>query len=301
MAATKRIGDLLSPAKINLFLAVTGRRSDGYHELLTLMACLDLYDRIRLHFAGRGIRLSCDAPGVPRDDTNLAFRAAALFRSAYRAKTGRPAFAGLSIELVKRIPAGAGLGGGSSNAATILKALNDEVREPFSPEALAKLALQLGADVPFFLYGQPALATGIGERLEPFPGLAPYPLLIVFPGQGLPTADVYKALNLRLTKCEKKLKEHLLKRSHFDAAAHLCNDLEAVATQRCPVIASIKTELNRLGALGALMSGSGSSVFGLFASADEACKARQQIATHADWHVFQANVVGWNPDGALTT
>lgn len=291
MATTDRARELLSPAKINLFLAVTGQRSDGYHTLVTLMACLDLCDRIVLRFTGQGIRLTCDAPDLPQNETNLAFRAASLFQSAYRKKTGRPPFVGLAIELIKRIPVGAGLGGGSSNAATILKALNAEVQAPLSPEDLAALALQLGADVPFFLFGRPALATGIGERLEPFSGLAPYALLVVFPGQGLSTAEVYGGLNLRLTKCEKKLKEHLLKRSHFNAAAHLCNDLEAVATRRYPLIASIKIELNRLGALGALMSGSGSSVFGLFASADEAHKARQRLQAHADWLAFQANLM----------
>jgi 4-diphosphocytidyl-2-C-methyl-D-erythritol kinase len=291
MVTTGQPRELLSPAKINLFLAVTGRRADGYHELATLMACLDLCDRVALRFTGRGIRLSCDTPGIPQNESNLAYHAASLFRFAYRQKTGRWPFEGLHIELGKCIPAGAGLGGGSSNAATVLKALNEEVRDPLSQEELAALALQLGADVPFFLYGRPALATGVGERLAAWPGLRPYAVLIVFPGQGLSTAEVYGALNLRLTKCEKKLRKLLLKRGFFEAAADLCNDLESVATQRCPVITSIKTEFKRLGALGALMSGSGSSVFGLFASADEARRARRQFSARAGWQVFQANLM----------
>jgi 4-diphosphocytidyl-2-C-methyl-D-erythritol kinase len=283
--------ELLSPAKINLFLAVTGRRPDGYHELVTLMACHDLCDRIRLCYEGDAIRLSCDAPGIPTDEANLALRAARLFQTTYHRQRGEVPFNGLSMRLEKCIPAGAGLGGGSSNAAAVLHALNSDVRQPFSPRALADLALQLGADVPFFLYGRPALATGIGERLTPYSGLPPYALLVVFPGQGLATAEIYGGLNLRLTKCEKKLKGFLLKRDIFDATAHLCNDLEAVAIQRCPVIASIKTELNRSGARGALMSGSGSAVFGLFASADEARKARQRFRAHAAWQVFETNLI----------
>ena len=291
MAMAHGMRELLSPAKINLFLAVTGRRPDGYHELATLMACLDLYDRIALRYEGDDIHLSCNAPGIPRGESNLAFRAARLFQATYRDQRGFSPFGGLSIHLDKRIPAGAGLGGGSSNAAAVLQALNSHVRDPLSPATLANLALKLGADVPFFLDGRPALATGVGEQLAPWSGLPPYALLVVFPGQGLGTAEIYRDLNLQLTKCEKKLKGFLLKRGIFDVGAHLCNDLEAVAVKRCPVIASIKTELNRLGARGALMSGSGSSVFGLFSSAGEARKARQRFAARADWQVFEANLI----------
>jgi 4-diphosphocytidyl-2-C-methyl-D-erythritol kinase len=282
---------LLSPAKINLFLSVTGRRADGYHELASLMACIDLCDRIVLTYTGRGIRLSCSAPGIPADESNLAFRAAELFRNAYRQRRGQLPFAGLAIQLHKTIPAGAGLGGGSSNAATILKALNNQAPAPLCPRHLAALGLQLGADVPFFLHGEPSLATGIGEQLMPWTGLPAYPLVVVYPGRGLATGEIYRSLNLRLTNCEKKLKGIVLNQGIFDAAVHLCNDLESVAMRRCPDIALIKKELHRLGALGALMSGSGSSVFGLFTSADEARNARLRLTAHAEWQVFQAKVM----------
>ena len=283
--------DRLSPAKINLFLSVTGRRPDGFHELSTLMACIDLYDRIVLTYTGNEIRLACNAPGIPEDESNLAFRAALQFQDAYHQHRGELPFTGLAIQLGKTIPAGAGLGGGSSNAATVLNALNEQVTSPLSPEHLAALALRIGADVPFFLNGQPALAAGIGEHLTPWSGLPPYPVVVVFPGAGLATGEIYRSLNLRLTNCEKKLKGFPLKQGVFDATAHLCNDLEPVAMQRCPDIALIKKELNRFGALGALMSGSGSSVFGLFASADEARKAWQRLVTRAEWQVFQATLL----------
>jgi 4-diphosphocytidyl-2-C-methyl-D-erythritol kinase len=291
MALTDLTLDLLSPAKINLFLSVTGRRLDGYHELATLMVCIDLCDRIVLTYAGRDIRLTCNAPGIPADESNLAFRAAQLFRNAYRQRRGHLPFAGLAIQLHKTIPAGAGLGGGSSNAATILTALNRQAPAPLRPAHLAALALQLGADVPFFLRGEPALATGIGEQLAPWTGLPAYSLVVVYPGCSLATGEIYQSLNLRLTNCEKKLKGFVLNQGIFNAAEHLCNDLESVAMRRCPGIALIKKELNRLGALGALMSGSGSSVFGLFTSADEARKARLRLATRAEWQVFQAKLV----------
>jgi 4-diphosphocytidyl-2-C-methyl-D-erythritol kinase len=291
MAMTDPTLELLSPAKVNLFLSVTGRRPDGYHELATLMACIDIYDHIVLTFTGRDIRLTCDAPGIPEDESNLAFRAALLFRNAYREYRGHAPFAGLAIQLYKTIPAGAGLGGGSGNAATVLKALNKQAKDPLPSEQLSALALELGADVPFFMVGQPAVATGIGERLASWPDLPSYSLVIVFPGGGLATGEIYRSLNLRLTNCEKKLKGFHLKHGIFDAAVHLCNDLESVAIQRCPDIALIKKELNRLGALGALMSGSGSSVFGLFASADKARKASQRLVARAEWQVFQAKLL----------
>jgi 4-diphosphocytidyl-2-C-methyl-D-erythritol kinase len=290
-AMTDRTRELLAPAKINLILSITGRRADGYHELATLMVCIDLFDRITLRFAGTGIRLTCNTPDVPQGETNLAFRAARLYHTAYQRWRSTSPFDGLAIRLDKTIPIGAGLGGGSSNAAAILKALNNRMPDPLPPDELAALALQLGADVPFFLKGRPALATGIGEHLTPWPGLAPYALLVVFPGKGLATGEIYGALNLRLTKCEKKLKELLLKRDFFDVAAHLCNDLEAAALRRCPDIALIKRELVKAGALGALMSGSGSSVFGLFRSADEARKARRRLKRRPEWKVFQASLM----------
>jgi len=291
MAFKDSLIDVRSPAKINLFLAVTARRPDGYHELATLMACIDLHDRITLRFSGRDIRLACDRQGIPQDDANLASRAARLFQKAYRQTRGDLPFTGIAIELHKVIPAGAGLGGGSSNAATVLKALNRHVPTPLPTEQLAALALQLGADVPFFLYGKPALATGVGERLHPWPGLFPFHVVVVFPGSGLATADIYRALKLRLTNCEKKLKGFLLKPGIFDAATHLCNDLEPVAERRCPDIRWIKKELKRFGARGALMSGSGSSVFGLFESADGARKAARRLTARAEWQVFQASVM----------
>jgi len=280
----------LSPAKINLFLAVTGRRPDGYHDLITLMACVKLYDRIQFDFQARGIAVRCSAPGIPEDETNLACRAALAFRRA-QAERGMACGWGLRMTINKQIPVGAGLGGGSSNAATVLKVLNRRFRQPFHQGELAAMALTLGADVPFFLDARPAVARGIGERLEAFPHLRSMPLVIVYPGQRLATGDIFGGLNLRLTKCEKKLNELLLKMKEFDPGVHLCNDLEPVAARRCPDVMPIKAALRELGATGALMTGSGSAVFGLFEQAQKARSAGQILARNPNWQVFQSSLV----------
>ena len=280
----------LSPAKVNVALAVIGKRADGYHELITLMACVDLYDRIRFHFHAPDISIHCRARNVPEDNTNLACRAAACFRDALRRKTALRSF-GLRMDLTKQIPVGAGLGGGSSNAATVLKVLNRYFGHPFSSAELASLALPLGADVPYFLYGRPAIVSGIGEIIQPYHGLKPTALLIVYPGVGLSTAKVYGGLNLRLTKCEKKLRNLLLKKEAFEAGVHLCNDLESPASQMCPDILAIKAALSEHGAKGTLMSGSGSAVVGLFKDAQAAQQARKGLSAHDPWQVFQGRLL----------
>jgi 4-diphosphocytidyl-2-C-methyl-D-erythritol kinase len=281
---------LKSPAKINLFLHVTGRRPDGYHTLVSLMCGVSLYDDIRLKTLSRpGIALSCGHGAVPEDNTNLAYRAADLF---FREWGRRPALPrageaeGLKIAINKNIPVAAGLGGGSSNAATVLSALNQAFDQPFSIAALNKMGLSLGADVPFFLFGRPAIASGIGEQLTPYEKLKDYTVLLVCPEFSVSTAWVYKNLNLRLTKCEKKLREFLFERPVFDAGRHLCNDLESVTTGRHPEILYIKKKLMELNALGALMSGSGPAVFGIYREPDRAAAAYDVLAREGTWRVF---------------
>lgn len=277
--------ELRAPAKINLFLAVTGRRADGYHELLSLMCAIGLYDRLSLRFGGRGIRVFCDHPAVPEDDRNLVHRAASRFFD----RLGVPP--GVSIRIDKRIPVAAGLGGGSSNAAAVLGGLNRAFGRPFTPELLQPMALAVGADVPFFLTGKPALATGVGEHLEPVTGLVPYHVLTVCPDLKVSTAAVYKKLNLGLTKCEKKLKQLHLKTERFDALHFLCNDLETVTIRNFPQLNEIKKALLGLGAAGALMSGSGPTVFGLFQDAAVAGRAVARLAQRREWHVHLAEML----------
>jgi len=276
---------LRSPAKINLFLKIIGKRPDGYHELVSLMCGISLADRIVLRPGTKAISVACDYPGVPADRTNLAARAAAAFYEHHRVSER------VAIEIDKRIPVGAGLGGGSSNAASVLNGLNTYYGQPLTSEKLSALGATIGADVPFFLFGRPALATGVGERLTAFSGLGRHKVLVIYPGFGIPTAGVYKKLNFGLTKCENNLKLFLLKQNGFIPAQHLCNDLETVVIPRYPEIATAKMRLMDSWAEGALMTGSGSSIFGLFAESQTAQTAAEALAPQYGGAVFLADLL----------
>lgn len=271
---------LLSPAKINLFLHVTGRRSDGYHELYTLMSRISLYDTIVLENTGGGIGIHCSHPDVPEDETNLAYRAAALFFKEVKQKGG------IDITIEKHIPVAAGLGGGSSNAATILLELNRLYEMPFSMNRLMEMGLLLGADVPFFIFGKPAIATGIGEILNEFKMLYPFSVIAVNPGYCVSTAKVYKKINLRLTKAKKKHKE-----VSFDVQEDLWNDLETVVRSDHSEIDGIKEMLLDNGAAGALMSGSGPTMFGLFFDSKTAKAAFSDIRLPKGYQKFLADIL----------
>ena len=276
---------ILSPAKINLFLHIIGKRADGYHDLMTLMCCVGLYDIISLDFEAKEISVACTHPLVPQDHTNLACRAAKLFLDHINTKEG------VRITIEKQIPIGAGLGGGSSNAATVMLGLNRFYGHPLSRETLIELGEVIGADVPFFIDRKPAIATGVGEILEPYSGLKPYTVIVVFPGFSVSTAEMFKNFNLRLTKCIEKTKISFFKNKGFDIQRHLCNDFEKIAEKKHPEIAAIKNVLLEHGAIGALMSGSGSAVYGLFRDRDSAGKAFPAFSRHGSWQVFIADVI----------
>jgi 4-diphosphocytidyl-2-C-methyl-D-erythritol kinase len=282
--------ELQAPAKINLYLRVVGRRSDGYHELQTLMCCIGLHDTVKLRMGTGREGMTCSDPDLPCDASNLALKAALQFHAALETDTRIPpqnAF----IHLTKRIPAGAGLGGGSSDAAAVLKGLNRYYGHPFDRPKIMGLALNLGADVPFFIDGKPALATGVGEVLSPYPHLLPWGVVVVYPGFGISTAEVFKNLNLGLTKREKPLRYFPFKQGKFDRDRHLCNDLETVAIRQFPVIGKIKKALLNQGAKGVLMTGSGSAVFGLFSDLSSAREAAEAMAASARWQVFATQLV----------
>ena len=278
---------LASPAKINLFLHVTGKRQDGYHELFSLMCCIAVMDQVRLDFGGNEILIDCPHPGVPLDDTNLAVRAAKKFYAATR----RSLYSGVRIYIDKQIPVAAGLGGGSSNAAAVLKGLNEYHGAPLTRSQLSEIGLSLGADVPFFLFGRPALATGVGEHLETFDMLKNYHVVVVFPGFPVSTAEVFGQLNLRLTNRQKKPTKALLKNTGFIAPEHLHNDLETVTLKTSPEIEKAKKWLTDMGALGALMSGSGPSVFGLFDSELAARETVDILTEQSTWQVFATQLI----------
>ncbi len=276
---------ILSPAKINLFLHITGKRPDGYHDLVTIMCCVSLYDTIFLTTRVKKTTVSCSDPEVPEDENNIAFQAADLFFKKLNKQDG------VKITIKKEIPVAAGLGGGSSNAAAVFLGLNRCYRHPFSNDDLMDMGLSIGADVPFFLYGKPAVASGIGEKLEVYDGLPSYKILLVYPGFGVSTAEVYKNVDLGLTKCKKTLKKTLLEECTFNAAYHLYNDLETVVVSRHPEIIAVKEALLSHGAKGALMSGSGPTVFGLFSDHDKARTANHVLSKNSEWKVFLTDMI----------
>ncbi len=261
-----------APAKLNIYLKVIGRRADGYHELVSIMAPVGLFDYIKLEVIRRQrITLSCQGLSVPDDAGNLVYRAAQNFLS--RARINR----GLSIKLTKNIPVAAGLGGGSSDAACTLRALNEMCSRPLSFHDLTELAVQLGADVPFFLYNGPCIARGIGDILEPIRKWPKFWYVIVKPPIGVSTAWVYGSLKLKLTEGEDYSILNRFEKEPPDFTGMLKNDLETVTASRFPVIGAIKQYLIDAGAEGALMSGSGPSVFGVFNSENAALSAKEQL------------------------
>ncbi len=265
---------LRAPAKVNLALEVLGKRADGYHEIATVLQAVDLFDRLKLEVA-ESISLDADDPALPTDDGNLVVRAARLLQKAAGVE------AGVRIQLAKRIPVAAGLGGGSSNAAATLWGLNRLWRLGWARERLEELAVELGMDVPFFLGTGRALATGRGEKLTRLPGSGGYALVLVNPGVSLSTREVYGRVppgrHAEVAGTERVI-EALRTRNAARLAAALTNTLERVVEPVLPAIGRMKAGLLAAGALGAVMSGSGPTVFGVARSLDHARQIRQRVS-----------------------
>ena len=258
-----------SPCKVNLLLNILGKRPDGFHELETVFQPVDFCDRLDFVREGFRLTMTCSDPNLSTDTGNLVYRAAAAFLKAARIHDG------VRIHLEKRIPMAAGLGGGSGNAATALLGLNELFDRPIASEKLHELASALGSDVPFFLQAKPALARGRGELLEPlepFPALSGKVFLLIHPGFGISTPWAYQnlarfpeALNGRPGRAQKLVS--LLQGGDLTAAgAEFYNSLEAPALDKYPVLALFQEFLRGQGTAVALMSGSGSTTFALFAS-----------------------------------
>jgi len=266
------------PAKINLWLEVVRKREDGYHDLSSLMLPVSVFDRLTLRAGPETgpITLACGFPDIPVDGRNLAWRAADAFRKAARIDTG------IHITLDKAIPAGAGLGGGSADAAAVLLGLNAGFDNPLAMSELEGLALRLGADVPFFLHRKAALATGIGEKLEFLDSTPNYPLVLIKPPISVPTAWVYQSL--KLTRGTAQIKLNRFMAQSEAPGLFMENDLESVTVPKYPVIGRLKTWLIEHGAVAASMSGSGPTVFGVFDSLDAARAAEAEAGK--EWENF---------------
>jgi 4-diphosphocytidyl-2-C-methyl-D-erythritol kinase len=264
---------LQSYAKINWTLDVLFKREDGYHELRTIYQTVSLHDELRLSETSGAIEIACDDPRVPCDETNLAFKAALLLREV----TGTSK--GARIEIEKRIPVAAGLGGGSSNAAATLMGLIKLWKIEIEESELIRIAASLGSDVPFFLIGGTALGVGRGEEVYPIEEVHSEHLLLVNPGFAVSTREAYENL-LRLTTSEAAniIPFTLLAAKGISELPLVArNDLEEPVLAAYPEISEVKQRLLSLGARHALMSGSGATVFGVFDNSEMAGRAESEL------------------------
>ena len=247
-----------APAKINLYLRVFGKRDDGFHEIETLMQAIDLYDEISLEKSDI-LELSCNNPSIPKDKSNIALKAAILLQEKFH-------FPGVRIKLSKKIPAGAGLGGGSSDAAFVIRGLCKLYGIKTTMEEMVSLAAKIGSDVPFFLTEGQALATGRGDILRPIQLPLDYSILLVIPSVSISTAEIYGALKIDLTAhYDDFLLERKIDLSRLIVLANnFGNDLERLAISKFPELGEIKRSLLGTGAFHSSMSGSGSVFYGLF-------------------------------------
>ncbi len=280
---------IFSPAKINLFLHITGKRGDGYHTLISLMCSVGLCDILFFSFDAEKLRVFCNHPLVPDGETNLVFLAAELFMDRFGQARG------IEIILEKKIPVGAGLGGGSSNAASVLLFLNQYYGYPFGMAELISMGASLGSDVPFFIFQKPAIVAGTGEKLVAYDGIGQLYALIIYPGFSISTSMIYKDFDLGLTNSEKKVKSYTLNshtiKSPFDPRAELVNDLEDVAVLKYPEIGRMKDALLANRAINVLMTGSGSAVFGLFSDFEAVKKAEHELLKCSGWQVYVAQLL----------
>jgi 4-diphosphocytidyl-2-C-methyl-D-erythritol kinase len=269
---------LRTSAKVNLALEVLGKRGDGYHEIATVLQAVDLFDRLTVEAADT-LSLQTDDPELPTDDDNLVMCAARLLQKASGIQ------AGARIRLYKRIPVAAGLGGGSSDAAATLWGLSRLWGLRWPRARLQELATELGMDVPFFLGPGRAVARGRGEQLSALPGGGGYALVLVNPRTPLSTREVYGRVPAGWRASPtgtRRVIEALRTRNVEKVAAALTNNLERVVEPILPVIGRMKAALLAAGALGAIMSGSGPTVFGMARSLDHARQIRSRVS-RAGW------------------
>jgi len=276
---------LKAPAKVNYLLNVLRRRPDGYHDLRMVMQRIDLSDDISIALTDdfSGIRVVCGKKGVPDGHGNIAWKAARIMLDLAGSNQG------VVIQITKNIPVAAGLGGGSSDAATVLMGMNELLELKLAERRLMEVGVKLGADVPFFIFKKTALAEGIGEELSAMPAMPRAWILLVNPGVHVSTAWVYSTLKLTNRGELNRLPEFFLNVS--DICPILSNDLETVTIPAFPVINDIKKKLLQHGALASLMSGSGPTVFGLFTDQSAAEQAHKQISENSGWFVAVAKTL----------
>jgi len=274
-------------AKINLSLDVLRKREDGYHELKMIMQTIDLHDTVTVEKAEEGIILECDSRLVPNDSRNIAWKAACAMMEAYGIKGG------VRINIVKRIPVAAGLAGGSSDAAAVLRGMNDLFRIGAGADELRKIGRKLGADVPYCVSGGTKLAEGIGDKLTDLPGFSGVDIVLVKPPIEVSTAWVYGNLDIsRIGDLDRpdtdKITAAIGRRDVKTVAGEMKNVLETVTIKEYESVQLAKEKLREAGALGSLMSGSGPTVFGIFPDEKKAMAAYGKLAGDKNLQCFYA-------------
>jgi 4-diphosphocytidyl-2-C-methyl-D-erythritol kinase len=261
-------------AKINLSLDVLNKREDGYHNLEMIMQTIQLYDTITISEIPSGVEIECPAKYVPNNSSNIAYKAAEAMINKYKLD------AGVRIVISKKIPVAAGLAGGSTDAAAVIKGINMLFNLNIGQDELMQTGKSIGADVPYCIMGGTALAEGIGEKLTALTSFNNVPILLIKPKIGVSTAWVYK--NLNLNKIDERPGTDLLisaieKRDINFVAQNMRNVLESVTLTKYSIIKEIKEALLENGAIGSMMSGSGPTVFGIFENMEEAKSALNKL------------------------
>jgi 4-diphosphocytidyl-2-C-methyl-D-erythritol kinase len=262
--------DIFAPAKVNLFLSITGIRDNGYHELVTVMQPLDLGDILTIDTDAKELFLDCNQKKLAGDD-NLVIKAARQWSLA----SGIKVSAGFYLQ--KNTPVAAGLGGGSSDAAACLVGLNAVYGQPLSAGELSELAARIGADVPFFLASAPALCSGFGEKVSLLADFPELHYVLINPGYPVSTKVIYDKYDLSWTNRKIRNRIALSPNKGQSWANFLFNDLERVTLKEHPGLADLKQALLASGARGCLISGSGPTVFGVYPGKEEACRAANQL------------------------
>ena len=255
--------------KINISLDVVGKREDGYHLLKMIMQNVDLYDSLSFQKCNKGINISCNKPYIPTDEKNLVYKAAQLFMDTYDIHEG------INIYLKKDIPVAAGMAGGSADAAAVFRALKQVFNIDVDNDDLMKLGVKIGADVPYCIVGGTALCEGIGEIITPLTPFKNKILVLVKPNFGVSTKEVFK--NLDISKIFKHPDtDAIIKAMEEERLEDVCNGmknlLENVTLRKYPVLKRIKEDMIKMGAMGAMMSGSGPTIFAFF---DDMLKAQR--------------------------
>ena len=252
-----------SPAKINLFLNVVGKRADGYHEVENIMQTISLHDIIEIKRIAKGVKFTTDSADVPTDDSNFILQAARIFFES----ASLPLC--VSIHLNKNIPVAAGLGGGSGNAAVTLLALNHLFGQPLTPDKLHQIASKIGSDTPFFLYGGTAICSGRGEKVQPLRSAFQFQGILVKPPVKVSTASIYKKFKLGLTTCHERnnIVFHIEKGAYSQVLELCYNSLQETVFETVEGLERLKQILLQCGSSKVIVSGSGPTLFGFFDTA----------------------------------